>query len=45
MKLIVPFRSGLKAAPPCRLRMIVSYPRVGMKVVPSQARPSLFGCD
>jgi hypothetical protein len=45
MKLIVPFRSGLKAAPPCRLRMIVSYPRVGMNLVPSQARPSLFGCD
>jgi hypothetical protein len=45
VKLKVTFRSGLKAAPPCRLRLIVSYPRVGMNCVPSAARPSLFGCD
>lgn len=43
MKLMIPFRSGLKAAPPCRLRLIVSYPRVGLNLVPSQARPNLFG--
>ncbi len=45
MKLATLFRSELKAAPPCRLRLIVSYPRVGLKMVPSQARPNLFGCD
>ena len=45
MKLMVQVCSGLKAAPPCRLRLIVSYPRVGLNLVPSQARPNLFGCD
>jgi hypothetical protein len=45
VKLMVEVRSGLQAAPPCRLRLIVSYPRVGMNTVPSAARPSLFGCD
>jgi hypothetical protein len=45
MKLVVTIRSGLKAAPPCGLRLIVSYPRVGLNLRPSQARPNLFGCD
>jgi hypothetical protein len=45
MKLVITSRSGLKAAPPCRFRQIVSYPRVGLNLVPSQARPNLFGCD
>jgi len=45
MKLMIQVRSGLKAAPPCRLRLIVSYPRVGMNNLPSAARPNLFGCD
>jgi len=43
--LISPFRSGLKAAPPCGLRLRISYPRVGLSSRPSQARPNLFGCD
>jgi hypothetical protein len=33
------------AAPPRRLRLILSYPRVGLNIVPSNARPNLFGCD
>jgi hypothetical protein len=33
------------AAPPRRLRFVLSYPRVGLMVVPSNARPSLFGSD
>ena len=45
MKLSMPIRSGLKAAPPCQLRLIVSYPRVGLNLRPSQMRPNLFGCD
>jgi hypothetical protein len=45
MKLIVPIRNGVKTAPICRLRQIVSYPRVGLNLMPSQMRPSLFGCD
>jgi hypothetical protein len=45
MKLMVPFRIGSKGASLCRLRSIVSYPRVGLNLKPSQARPNLFGCD
>ncbi len=33
------------AAPPGRLRIRLSYPRVGRNVLPSNARPFLFGCD
>jgi hypothetical protein len=33
------------ATPPRRLRFVLSYPRVGLMVVPSNARPSLFGSD
>jgi len=43
MKLAITFR--LLAAPPRRLRQILSYPRVGLMVVPSNARPNLFGSD
>jgi len=32
-------------APPRRLRFALSYPRVGLMVVPSNARPNLFGSD
>ena len=50
MKVTATFRSGLqsselKAAPPCRLRLAVNYPRVALKLVPSHERPNLFGCD
>ena len=45
MKLAIQYRSGLQAAPPCRFRLIVSYPRVGINLVPSNMRPNLFGCD
>lgn len=38
-------QSALAAAPPCRLRLILSRPRAGLNVLPSQARPSLFGSD
>ena len=31
--------------PSGRLRYRISFPRVGMNVIPSNARPSLFGCD
>jgi hypothetical protein len=35
------------AAPPRRQRLgfVLSYPRVGLMVVPSNARPNLFGSD
>ena len=36
---------AIQAAPPCRLRLILDRPRAGLQVVPSQARPSLFGGD
>jgi len=45
MKLIVPIRYGAETVPLCRLSLIVSYPRVGLNLMPSQMRPSLFGCD
>jgi hypothetical protein len=32
-------------APPRRLRFALSYPRVGLMIVPSNARPNLFGSD
>ena len=43
MKLGIAIRNN--ATPPRRLRQILSYPRVGLNVVPSNARPNLFGCD
>ncbi len=45
MKPTITARYGPIAIVPRRLRLILSYPRVGMNVVPSHARPSLFGCD
>jgi hypothetical protein len=35
----------IEAAPPCRLRLILTRPRAGLNLVPSQSRPSLFGGD
>ncbi len=35
----------IEAAPPCRLRLILSRPRAGLNLVPSKSRPSLFGGD
>ena len=35
----------IEAAPPCRLRMILTRPRAGLNMVPSNSRPSLFGGD
>jgi hypothetical protein len=35
----------IAAAPPCRLRLILTRPRAGLNLVPSRSRPSLFGGD
>jgi hypothetical protein len=35
----------IEAAPPCRLRVILTRPRAGLNMVPSNSRPSLFGGD
>jgi hypothetical protein len=35
----------IEAAPPCRLRVILSRPRAGLNLVPSNSRPNLFGGD
>ncbi|MGB9104915.1 MAG: hypothetical protein WCC59_09160 [Terriglobales bacterium] len=35
----------IEAAPPCRLRVILSRPRAVLNLVPSHSRPSLFGGD
>lgn len=35
----------IQAAPPCRLRLILTRPRAGLNLVPSQSRPNLFGGD
>jgi len=35
----------IKAAPPCRLRVILTRPRAGLNLVPSHSRPNLFGGD
>ncbi|HET7183246.1 MAG TPA: hypothetical protein VFI82_01075 [Terriglobales bacterium] len=35
----------IEAAPPCRLRLILTRPRAGLNFVPSRSRPSLFGGD
>lgn len=42
MKLGTTIRS---ATPPRRLRLMLSYPRVGVNIMPSNARPNLFGSD
>ena len=40
-----PHHGQIEAAPPCRLRLILTRPRAGLNLVPSQSRPSLFGGD
>jgi hypothetical protein len=35
----------IEAAPPCRLRLILTRPRAGLNLVPAQSRPNLFGGD
>ncbi|MGA2000075.1 MAG: hypothetical protein ABSG52_08785 [Terriglobales bacterium] len=35
----------IEAAPPCCLRVILSRPRAGLNMVPSNSRPNLFGGD
>jgi hypothetical protein len=45
MKLAIAMRLLFVPLRRARLRFILSYPRVGLNVVPSTARPSLFGCD
>jgi len=45
MRFAATFQSELKTAPKCTFRLRMSYPRVGMNLVPSNARPFLFGCD
>jgi hypothetical protein len=35
----------IEAAPPCRLRLILTRPRAGLNLVPSLSRPNLFGGD
>jgi hypothetical protein len=37
--------NSILPAPPCRLRWKLAYPRVGMRQVPSHARPNLFSGD
>ena len=45
MRVAATFQSDLQAAPKCTLRLRMSYPRVGVNLLPSNARPCLFGCD
>lgn len=45
MRLTVIFQAELNAAPKCTLRLRLSYPRVGLNLLPCNARPFLFGCD
>jgi len=45
MRVATTFQSDLQAAPKCTLRLRMSYPRVGVNLLPSNARPCLFGCD
>ncbi len=45
MSRIARHHGQIEAAPPCRLRLILSRPRVGLSLVPSQSRPNLFGGD
>ncbi len=45
MRVAATFQSDLSAAPKCTLRLRMSYPRVGVNLLPSNARPCLFGCD
>jgi hypothetical protein len=40
-----PHHGKIEAAPPCRLRVILSRPRAGLNLVPSNSRPNLFGGD
>jgi len=37
--------NSILPAPPCRLRLKLAYPRVGVGQVPSHARPNLFSGD
>ena len=30
---------------PTWLRLVLSYPRVGLNLLPANSRPNLFGCD
>lgn len=45
MSIASTFQGDLQTAPKCRLHLRLSYPRVGLKLLPSNARPCLFGCD